>query len=142
LEETTEFKVHDELRSEDQNLDSPMTKEFDEIFAEAVYETLSWTSCFVAPVLHVYLHDAVNWEFGARKSNVSIQDAKDLEKGLEKIFGFGAKIVEYRILGTLYAKLRLRETIEQNSKFSIEVERAKRLYESKLRAAKHTATRK
>jgi hypothetical protein len=142
LEETTDLEAFGQERSLDQSLTSTMTKEFDEIFAEAVYETLSWTSCFVAPVLHVYLHDAMASEIGLRKSKLSIQDARDLENGLEKIFGFGAKIVEYRILGTLYTKLRLKEQLEQNFKFSSEVEKARKLYESRLGAIKRSADEK
>ena len=138
MEKATELEVFNERKLENQNSTFGTANEFDEVFATAVYETLSWTSSFVAPVLHIYLHDAMTFEFGQRKSRLGIQDAKNLEKGLEKIFGFGAKIVEYRILGTLYSRLGLKEEIEQGFKFSGEVEKARKLFESRPRVKRHS----
>lgn len=116
--------------------------EFDEVLAEAVYEGLSWISNLVAPALQAYLQDATTIEVGLRKPKLNTQDAKVLQKSLERIFGFGAKVIEYRILEILYAKLRMGKEIEQNFNFSSEVEKAKQLYKSQLCAGERSINEK
>jgi len=142
LKETNELEDFQEVVYEDEDAIPKARDKFDEIFAEAVYEGLSWISCVVAPVLHIYMEGAMTFEIGLRKSKLSIQDAKTLEKSLEKIFGFGARVIEYRILKILYAKLKLKKEFEQNFKFSNEVEKAKELYEIKLSAGENLTIRK
>lgn len=125
---------------------------FDEIFAEAVYEGLSVIGTLVAPVVLMYLEndgliksklnplqDAMVIERGLMKSKLSIQDAIALEKGLEKIFGFGAKVFEKKILDILYAKLQLTKEIEQSFEFANEVKEASELYKSKLHTTRALA---
>ena len=104
---------------------------FDQKFGEAVYEGLQWTSGLVANILGSFLQDAMIYETGWGKSNRSIKDAATLEKGLERIFGFGAKVFEKKILELLYTKLQLdTKQLGHDFKFSKEVKKAKQLYKS------------
>jgi hypothetical protein len=115
--------------------------EFDGIFAESVYEGLRWTSGLVANILRSFLQDAMTYETGWGKSKRSIKDAATLEKGLERIFGFGAKVFEKKILEILYEKLQLNEHSQQlghDFKFSKEVKRAKKLFNSKIRSGERS----
>ncbi len=117
---------------------------FDKIFAEAVYEGLSFIGSLVAPVVLLYLEnsglmkskldplqDAMVSDSGLMKSKLNMQDAIALEEGLERIFGFGAKVFEKKILDILYAKLQLDKEIEQNFVFAAEVKKASELYKSR-----------
>lgn len=127
---------------------------FDEIFAEAVYEGLSVIGGLVAPVVLMHLEnsglmksklspleDFRVLDSGLMKSKLNMQDAIALEKGLEKIFGFGAKVFEKKILDILYAKLQLNKEIEQNFEFANEVKKASELYKSKLYTTMRTGER-
>jgi hypothetical protein len=137
--------VHQELEAElnetcaeptakTEDLSLRETGDFEENLAEAVYEGLSWVSNVVASTLDIYLHDALTVETGLRKTRFSIEDCENLEKGLERTFGFGAKVVESKILKILHSKLGVSKTIEANFKFSDEVRTAKELHSSKLHA--------
>jgi hypothetical protein len=119
----------------DQKAEEPVFKgadRFEEILAESVYEGLSWVSGLVAPILDASIEGATKVEIGVRKSKMNMKDLEAFEKGMERIFGVGAKVVEYRILKILYSKLELNEQIEQNFRFSDEVQIAKGLYRSRL----------
>ena len=107
------------------------TEEFEETLAEAVYEGLSWVSNMVAPVLDICVQGATTVEIGLRKTRLSMDDCEEFEKGLERVFGFGAKIIECRILKTLHTKLGVNKEIEQSFKFSDEVKTARKLFKSK-----------
>lgn len=137
--------VHQELEAElnetcaeptakTEDLSLRETEDFEENLAEAVYEGLSWVSNVVAPTLDMYLHDALTVETGLRKTRLSIEDCENLEKGLERTFGFGAKVVESKILKILHSKLGVSKAIDANFKFSDEVRTAKELHSSKLHA--------
>jgi hypothetical protein len=115
---------------------------FEETLALSVFEGLSWVNNLVAPVLHSVLSDAMAPEIGLRKVKLSMRDAKILEESLEKIFGFGARVVEYKILQILFTKLELDEAIKQDFKFSDEVKNAMRLYKTKIGTNKGPAIRK
>jgi hypothetical protein len=115
------------------NLSPKETEDFEENLAEAVYEGLSWVGGVVASTLDMYLQDASTPETGLRKTRFSIKDCENLEKSLEKTFGFGAKLVETKILKILHSKLGLTRTIETNFRFSEEVMAARELHSSKLR---------
>lgn len=114
---------------------------FDEMFAEAVYEGLQWTSGLVANILGSFLQDAMIYETGWGKSKRGIKDAATLEKSLERIFGFGAKVFEKKILEILYTKLQLSKCAQQSGhvfKFSKEVNKAKKLFKTKLSSDKRS----
>ena len=119
---------------EAQNLSLKVTEDFEENLAEAVYEGLSWVGSVVASTLDMYLQDALTLETGLRKTRLSIKDCENLEKGLEKTFGFGAKLVESKILRILHSKLGVTRAIEANFKFSDEVRTARELHSSRLHA--------
>lgn len=115
-----------------ENLSLRETQDFEENLAEAVYEGLTWVGGVVASTLDMYLQDALTVETGLRKTRLSIQDCENLEKGLEKTFGFGAKLVENKILRILHSKLGVSRAIEANFKFSDEVRTARELHNSRL----------
>lgn len=110
------------------------TEDFEENLAEAVYEGLSWASSVVAPLLDMYVRDAQTFEIGLRKTKLDIKDCEKLEKAMEKAFGFGAKVVEIKILKILQSKLGVNKIIEANFKFTDELRTAKELYNSRLQA--------
>lgn len=107
------------------------TEEFEKTLAEAVYEGLCWVSNTVAPVLDMCIQGATAVEIGLRKSRLNMDDCEEFEKGLEKVFGFGAKVIECRILEALHTKLRVSKEIKQGFKFSDEVRAARKLYKVK-----------
>ena len=110
--------------------------DFEEILSQAINEGLTCISTIVAPVLRAYLDDAVAIEIGRMKSGSSDKDVKTLEKGLEKLFGFGAKVFEKKILEALYAKLSLDLETEHGISLSEGVKKARKIYESKMRKGK------
>jgi len=109
-------------------------EEFEEALAEAVYDELSLISNIVASALDICIQKATSVEIGLRKTRLNVNECEDLEKGLEKVFGFGAKVIECRILKALNMKIGVSREIKQNFKFSDEVKTAKKLYKSKRRA--------
>ncbi len=110
------------------------TEDFEESLAESVYEGLSWVSCVVASTLELYVQGARNHEIGWRKSKLRVDDCENLEKGLEKALGYGAKIVEYKILKILHSKLGTSRDITDDFKFTEEVGIAEELHRSRLHA--------
>ncbi len=116
------------------NLSLKETEDFEENLAEAVYEGLSWIGSVIASTLDMHLQDALTLETGLRKTRLSIKDCENLEKSLEKTFGFGAKLVENKILRILHSKLGVTRAIEANFKFSDEVRTARELHSSRLHA--------
>jgi len=110
------------------------TKGFEEHLAEAVYEGLSWVSGVVASLLDMYVQDALTVDSGLRKTKLSIQDCEKLEKGLERAFGFGAKVVESKILKILFSKLGVDKAIKENFNFTDELRVARELHSSRLNA--------
>jgi len=106
-------------------------EEFEEALAEAVYDELSLISNMVASALNICIQKATSVEIGLRKTRLNMNDCEDLEKGFEKVFGFGAKVVECRILKALNAKLGVTNEIKQNFKFSEEVKAVRKLYKTK-----------
>jgi hypothetical protein len=106
-------------------------EEFEEALAEAVYDELSLISNIVASALDICIQKATSVEIGLRKTRLNVNECEDLEKGLEKVFGFGAKVIECRILKALNTKIGVSQEIKQNFKFSDEVKTARKLYKSK-----------
>lgn len=110
------------------------TSEFERAFAKAVCKGLETISDTVAPVLRIYLDDAMAIEVGLIKSRMNVENARVLERGLERVFGFGARVFEKKILENLYANLALEIGIPRNFSFSKSVEHAKKHYESRMPA--------
>jgi hypothetical protein len=105
--------------------------DFEKALSQAISEGLACISTTVAPVLRAYLEDAVTWEIGFIRPRSTIKDAGSLEKGLEKMFGFGAKVFEKKILDALYTKLSLDLETRQNLSFLEAVKKAKEIFEAK-----------
>jgi len=105
---------------------------FEEAFAESVGQGLEYISEAVAPILRIYLSDAMSVDIGLIKSKLGAEDAEALEEGLEKILGFGARVFEKKMLTSLQSKLGLQYEIDRNFGFAKEVKRARTLYEQKL----------
>ena len=106
--------------------------DFEGILSQAISEGLTCINTIVAPVLRAYLDDAVTTEIGHMKSKSTVKDVKSLEKGLERIFGFGAKVFEKKILEALYENLSIDSQAGENKSFSEAVKEAKRIYESQI----------
>lgn len=102
---------------------------FEEALSQAINEGLASISTVVAPVLRAYLDDAVFSEIGRMKAKASIKDARNLEVGLQRMFGLGARVFEKKILESLYARLSLKSDKEQNLPFSQAVKKAKQAFE-------------
>lgn len=95
------------------------------ILAEAVYEGLSNVGPFIPCDVFFYLR-----QNGSIKSNYCIDDPEAFDEGLKNIFGFGARVIEKKILEVLYLKLQSPRKIEDNFKFADEVKKAQKLFDS------------
>jgi hypothetical protein len=105
--------------------------DFEKALSQAINEGLASISTIVAPILRAYLDDAVVYEIGRMRTRSTIKDVRALEKGLEKMFGFGAKVFEKKILESLYTGLSLNLETQQNLSFSQAVKKAKEAFDSK-----------
>jgi hypothetical protein len=105
--------------------------DFEKALSEAIGEGLACISNIVAPVLRAYLDDAVTCEIGRMKSRSTIKDVETLEKGLERMFGFGAKVFENKILEALHTKLSLNMETQQDVSFLEAVKEAKSAFDSR-----------
>lgn len=89
---------------------------------EAVHEGLSSISPSIPPVVFFYLK-----KDGSIQSDCLIDDLEAFEGGLKKIFGFGAKVIEKKILEVLYTKLEVTREIKDDFKFAQEVKNAQKM---------------
>jgi len=105
--------------------------DFEKALSQAINEGLGSISTIVAPVLRSYLDNAVIYEIGRMKKRSTIKDVRNLEKGLEKMFGFGAKVFEKKILESLYVRLSLKLVTPQDLTFSQAVKKAKEAFDLK-----------
>jgi hypothetical protein len=98
---------------------------FNAVLVQAVQEGLdSMGPCISDAVLiHLQKVDAVRFH------QQSI-DAEAFDDGLKKIFGYGAKLIEKRILELLYRKLETPRKIRDDFTFSEEVKKAQELRSS------------
>lgn len=67
---------------------------------------------------------------GSIKSDHRIDDLEAFEKSLNKIFGFGAKVIEKKILEVLYMKIETPKEIKGDFKFVEEVRSAQKSLDS------------
>jgi hypothetical protein len=110
--------------------------DFEKALSQAINEGLESISTIVAPVLRAYLDDAVFCEIGRMKTRSTIRDVRKLESGLEKMFGFGAKVFEKKILESLYIRLELKSETRENLSFSQAVKKAKEVFDLKHKIKK------
>jgi hypothetical protein len=95
---------------------------FHVFLTEAVHEGLSSISPSIPSVVFFYLK-----KDGSIQSDYLIDDLEAFEGGLKKIFGFGAKVIEKKILEALYIKLQVTRDIKDDFEFVEEVKSAQRL---------------
>jgi hypothetical protein len=110
--------------------------DFEKALSQAINEGLASISTIVAPVLRAYLDDAVFYEIGRMSMRSTMKDVRKLERGLEKMFGFGAKVFEKKILNSLYTRLSLKSENSQNLSFSQEVKKAKEAFDLRKHKSK------
>ena len=97
------------------------------ILIEAVNEGLSVMCSSAASSVFFFLR-----KNGSIESETNIKNLESFSEGLERIFGFGSKVIEKKILEVLYIKLRIPppHTDHYRFDFAEEVERVFELYES------------
>ncbi len=99
--------------------------EFNVILTKAVLESLSSISPSINSVVFFYLKNN-----RSIRSDNYIDDPEAFDEGLKKIFGFGAKVIEKKILEFLYMKLQVPQKIREDFKFADEVKKAQKLSSS------------
>jgi len=98
------------------------------ILVEAVNEGLSSICSSAVPSILFFLE-----KNGSIKSKSNIENFEAFAEGLESIFGFGARVIEMKILEALHMKLQLprpKET-KDDCEFAKEIEKAIEIYEAK-----------
>lgn len=92
------------------------------VLVEAVQEGLDSISpsCTDIVLFHLQKHTSIRTD----KPNI---DPEAFDDCLKEIFGFGAKVIEKKILECLFLKLEAPQKIDCDFKFAEEVERAQRL---------------
>jgi len=95
---------------------------FNTVLVQAVQEGLDsiGPSISDAVLFHLQRTDAIS-------SNPPLVDPEAFDDGLNKIFGYGAKIIEKRILEVLYEKLEAPRKIQGDFRFPEEVRQAQKL---------------
>ena len=109
------------------------------ILDEAVNEGLSRVCGSAAPSVLYFLE-----KNGSIKSRPNVENLKTFAEGLESIFGFGAKVIEQKILEVLHMKLQLPEPKENRDDFEFakEIGKALELYKAKTMKSRGDATRR
>ena len=95
------------------------------VLTEAVQEGLSSVSPSISELVFCYLQKNASVQ-----SNQHAVEPEVFEKCLKSIFGFGAKVIEKRILEALYVKLEVQRKIVDDFKFAEEVKNAQKLSKS------------
>ena len=98
------------------------------ILAEAVNEGLSRLCSSASSSVLFFLQ-----KNGSIKSTSNIENPKTFAEGLERIFGFGATVIEKKILEVLYTRLQLPDPKEtkNNFDFAKEIGKAIELHQAK-----------
>lgn len=91
---------------------------------EAVQDGLNSISPSVSCAVLFYLEKAE-----AISCDQHFIDPEAFDDGLKKIFGFGAKVIEKKILESLYVKLEAPRRIGDSFEFTEEVKKAQKLME-------------
>ncbi len=95
---------------------------FNAALVEAVHEGLNSISPSISDTVLFHLQRA-----NAICMDQNFVDAEMFDDGLKKLFGFGAVVIEKKILEFLYVKLDAPRKIADNFEFSKEVAKAQKL---------------
>ena len=95
---------------------------FNSVLVQAVHEGLD----SIGPSLSDAVLFHLQWT-NAIRSSPSLIDPEAFDDGLKRLFGYGARVIERRILELLYEKLEAPREIKVDFKFSEEVEKAQKL---------------
>lgn len=108
------------------------------ILIDAIDEGLSIMCGSAAPSVIFFLEND-----GSMKSKSNIENLESFSEGLDRIFGFGSKVIERKILEVLYLKFSLPQVTEvpYNFEFAKEVQKVFELYEADRPTHKATTTR-
>jgi len=98
---------------------------FNAILFQAVYEGLKSIGASVPYAILPYLE-----KNGSVGPGGVINDPKAFDKGLKKIFGFGAEVIEKKILEILYVKFQIPEEVEDNFDFLEKIQNVREMLES------------
>jgi len=93
------------------------TSKFNTILFQAVYEGLNSIGASIPSAILSYLE-----KDGSIGPGRVINDPEAFDEGLKKIFGFGAKVIEKKILESLYEKLRIQQAVQDNFSFPEEIQ--------------------
>ena len=98
---------------------------FDAILFQAVYEGLNSIGTSIPSAILPYLE-----KDGSIGPGRAINDPKAFDKGLKKIFGCGAKVIEKKILEILYARLQIQKEVEDNFSFPEKIQSMQKMLRS------------
>lgn len=95
-----------------ENTNSQNSDHFGAILFNAAYEGLQSMGASIPLTILPYLE-----KNGSVGPGSIVCDVKRFDEGLKEIFGFGAKLIEKRILEILYTKLKINNKIEDDFTF-------------------------
>ena len=98
---------------------------FNMMLFHALYKGLNNIGTSIPPAILSYLKKE-----GSVGPDQTVNDPKALDRDLQKIFGFGAKVVEKKILEVLNEELRISTGIEDNFNFAEKVLKIQKKYSS------------
>lgn len=101
-------------------------RKFDAILFQAVWEGLNNISPSIPSAVLFHLE-----KDGSIGPDRDIVNPESFDEGLKKIFGFGAKVIEKKILEILYVKFQVPRRVEHNFNFPEEIKNVQKLFRSK-----------
>lgn len=101
------------------------TSKFNTILFQAVYEGLNSIGASIPFAILPYLE-----KDGSIGPGRVINDPEAFDEGLKKIFGFGAKVIEKKILESLYEKLRIQQEVQDSFSFPEEIQNVQKMLPS------------
>jgi len=99
---------------------------FEKILFQAAYEGMNVIGNSVPSAIIPYLEKT-----GSIESSGVIANFEAFDKDLKKIFGFGAKIIEKKILEILCSKLQISQKLDNDFNFDDVIKDIKRKFHSK-----------
>lgn len=104
-------------------------KRIERSFSVALTEAINEGLCDICPSIRsaVLFYLEKN---GSIQSDKSITNLEAFEEGLNNLFGFGARVIERKILEVLYIKLQTPKEIKDDFEFIEEVENALKLVDA------------